>query len=101
MEESVWAAWYAKAVKADHTIGCPLFFRSPRWELELQKALGKAGVIKLPTSGYRYRYDLLANGTRDVTYVVATPARLLQETGQNAGKTPPPRQTALQGFLPR
>ena len=70
MEESVWAAWYAKA-------------------------LGKAGVIKLPTSGYRYRYDLLANGTRDVTYVVATPARLLQETGQNAGQNAPPPANSI------
>lgn len=94
MEESVWAAWYAKAVKADHTIGAVLL-QKPRWELELQKALGKAGVIKLPTSGYRYRYDLLANGTRDVTYVVATPARLLQETGQNAGQNAPPPANSI------
>ena len=89
MEESVWAAWYAKAVKADNTIDAA-FLQKPRWELELQKALGKAGVIKMPTTGYRYRYDLLANGTRDTTYVVATPARLLQETGQKAGQSTPP-----------
>lgn len=94
MEESVWAAWYAKAVKADHTIGATLL-QKPRWELELQKLLGQAGVIKLPTSGYRYRYDLLANGTRDVTYVVATPARLLQETGQNAGQNAPPPANSI------
>ena len=94
MEESVWAVWYAKAVKADHTIGATLL-QKPRWELELQKTLGKAGVIKLPTSGYRYRYDLLANGTRDVTYVVATPARLLQETGQNAGQNAPPPANSI------
>lgn len=80
---------YAKAVKADNTIDAA-FLQKPRWELELQKALGKAGVIKMPTTGYRYRYDLLANGTRDTTYVVATPARLLQETGQKAGQSTPP-----------
>ena len=89
MEESVWAVWYAKAVKADNTIDAA-FLQKPKWELELQKALGKAGVIKMPTTGYRYRYDLLANGTRDTTYVVATPARLLQETGQKAGQSTPP-----------
>ena len=44
MEESVWAAWYAKAGKADHTIGATLL-QKPRWELELQKLLGQAGVI--------------------------------------------------------
>lgn len=84
MEESVWAAWYAKAVKADNAIDTA-FLQKPRWELELQKVLGTAGVIKVPAAGYRYRYDLLANGTRDSTYVVAIPARLLQETGQKAG----------------
>ena len=89
MEESVWAAWYAKAVKADRTIGAALL-QKPRWELELQKLLGQAGVIKIPASGYRYRYDLLANGTRDTTYVVATPARLLLEGGQKAGQNAPP-----------
>ena len=89
MEESVWAAWYAKAVRADNTIDAA-FLQKPRWELELQKVLGTAGVIKVPTTGYRYRYDLLANGTRDSTYVVAIPARLLQETGQKAGQNASP-----------
>lgn len=88
MEESVWATWYTKAVKTDHTIGATLL-QKPRWELELQKLLGQAGVIKIPASGYRYRYDLLANGTRDTTYVVATPARLLLEGGQKAGQNAP------------
>lgn len=91
MEENVWMTWYAKAVKADYTIGATLL-QKPRWELELQKLLGQAGVIKIPASGYRYRYDLLANGTRDTTYVVATPARLLLEGGQNA--PPPAKQIA-------
>lgn len=98
MEESVWAAWYAKAVKADNTIDAA-FLQKPRWELELQKVLGTAGVIKVPAAGYRYRYDLLANGTRDSTYVVAIPARLLQETGQKAGQNAPPSAKPIAGAL--
>ena len=100
MEESVWAAWYAKAVKADNTIDAA-FLQKARWELELQKVLGTAGVIKVPTAGYRYRYDLLANGTRDTTYVVATPARLMQETGQKAGQNAPPPAKPIVGALAR
>ncbi len=100
MEESVWAAWYAKAVRADNTIDAA-FLQKPRWELELQKVLGTAGVIKVPAAGYRYRYDLLANGTRDSTYVVAIPARLLQETGQKAGQNAPPPAKPIAGALAR
>lgn len=100
MEESVWAAWYAKAVKADNAIDAA-FLQKPRWELELQKVLGTAGVIKVPAAGYRYRYDLLANGTRDSTYVVAIPARLLQETGQKAGQNAPPPAKPIAGALAR
>ena len=91
---------YAKAVKADNTIDAA-FLQKPRWELELQKVLGTAGVIKTPNTGYRYRYDLLANGTRDTTYVVATPARLLQETGQKAGQNAPPPAKPIAGALAR
>ena len=98
MEESVWAAWYTKAVKADHIID-DTFLQRDRWASELQKLLGQAGVIKMPTTGYRYRYDLLANGTRDTTYVVATPARLLQETGQKAGQNAPPSAKPIAGAL--
>lgn len=94
MEEKVWVTWYAKAVKADSTIDAT-FLQNDRWAAELQKLLGQAGVIKIPASGYRYRYDLLANGTRDTTYVVATPAKLLQETGQNAGQNAPPPANSL------
>ncbi len=89
MEEKVWMTWYAKAVKADSTIDAS-FLQNDRWAAELQKLLGQAGVIKMPASGYRYRYDLLGNGTRDSTYVVAIPARLLQETGQKAGQNASP-----------
>lgn len=100
MEEKVWMMWYAKAVKADNTIDAA-FLQKPRWELELQKVLGTAGVIKVPAAGYRYRYDLLANGTRDSTYVVAIPARLLQETGQKAGQNAPPPAKPIAGALAR
>ena len=89
MEEKVWMTWYAKAVKTDSAIDAT-FLQNDRWAAELQKLLGQAGVIKIPASGYRYRYDLLANGTRDTTYVVATPARLLLEGGQKAGQNAPP-----------
>ena len=100
MEEKVWMTWYAKAVKTDNTIDAA-FLQKPRWELELQKVLGTAGVIKSPAAGYRYRYDLLANGTRDSTYVVAIPARLLQETGQKAGQNAPPPAKPIARVLAR
>lgn len=98
MEEKVWMTWYAKAVKADSTIDAS-FLQNDRWAAELQKLLGQAGVIKLPASGYRYRYDLLGNGTRDSTYVVAIPARLLQETGQKAGQNASPTAKPIAGAL--
>ena len=98
MEEKVWMTWYAKAVKADSTIDAS-FLQNDRWAAELQKLLGQAGVIKLPASGYRYRYDLLGNGTRDSTYVVAIPARLLQETGQKAGQNASPPAKPIAGAL--
>lgn len=98
MEEKMWMTWYAKAVKADSTIDAA-FLQKPKWELELQKALGTTGVIKMSNTGYRYRYDLLANGTRDTTYVVATPARLMQETGQEAGQNASPPAKPIAGAL--
>lgn len=98
MEEKVWMTWYAKAVKADSTIDAS-FLQNDRWAAELQKLLGQAGVINLPASGYRYRYDLLGNGTRDSTYVVAIPARLLQETGQKAGQNASPTAKPIAGAL--
>lgn len=100
MDEGIWETWYAKALKSDHSIDATLLQR-PKWGLELQKLLGQAGVIKMPTAGFRYRYDLLANGTRDTTYVVATPARLLQETGQKAGQNAPPPAKPIAGALAR
>lgn len=94
MEEKIWMTWYAKAVKTDSAIDAT-FLQNDRWAAELQKLLGQAGVIKIPASEYRYRYDLLANGTRDTTYVVATPARLLLEGGQKAGQNAPPPANSI------
>lgn len=94
MEEKIWMTWYAKAVKTDSAIDAT-FLQNDRWAAELQKLLGQARVIKIPASGYRYRYDLLANGTRDTTYVVATPARLLLEGGQKAGQNAPPPANSI------
>ena len=98
MEEKIWMTWYAKAVKTDSAIDAT-FLQNDRWAAELQKLLGQAGVIKIPASGYRYRYDLLGNGTRDSTYVVAIPARLLQETGQKAGQNASPPAKPIAGAL--
>ena len=39
--------------------------------------MSEAGLIKPASSGYRYRYDLFGNGTRDKTYVVAVAEALL------------------------
>lgn len=100
MEEKIWMTWYAKAVKTDSAIDAT-FLQNDRWAAELQKLLGQAGVIKIPASGYRYRYDLLANGTRDTTYVVATPARLLLEGGQKAGQNAPPPAKPIARVLAR
>lgn len=100
MDEGIWETWYAKALKSDHSVDATLLQR-PKWGLELQKLLGQAGVIKIPASGYRYRYDLLGNGTRDSTYVVATSAKLLQEAGQKAGQNAPPPARPIAGPLAR
>lgn len=76
--EEGWAKTYKKSVQAKKTID-PSFFQRERWERELQKILCEKDLIKRASSGYRYRYDLLENGTRDSTYVVAVPAHLLAE----------------------
>ena len=98
MEEDVWAAWYAKTIKAERTIDAS-FLQCPNWPTELQKVLGQAGTLKVPSAGYRYRYDLLGNGTRDKTFVVATPASLLAEAGQGAGQNAQPPASGVAGEL--
>lgn len=69
MLEDTWAREYRKAAKKD---GVDISFSERKnWEREMQKLLCEAGLIKTPTAGYRYRYDLLGDGKRDTTYVLA------------------------------
>lgn len=75
--ESVWMTAYAKAARADKGINDSIL-QQKDWSLEIQKALVKKGYIKAASSGYRYRYDLFGNGTRDTTYVLAVQADLLR-----------------------
>lgn len=77
MPESVWAKAYVKQVRMDKSIQCGLF-QTEYWERDFQKILCEAELIKAASSGYRYRYDLYGNGTRDTTYVVAVPETLLR-----------------------
>lgn len=74
--EDAWTKAYPKAAKAKVGVDCS-FFQQNNWELELQKVLVEQELIKAPSSGYRYRYDLFGNGTRDKTYVVAIPTKYL------------------------
>lgn len=74
--EEAWAKAYSKAAKAKDGVDCS-FFQQDSWKLELQKVLVEQELIKAPSSGYRYRYDLFGNDTRDKTYVVAIPTKYL------------------------
>lgn len=76
--ETAWARAYAKAVRARSEIDST-FFQHEHWERDLQKILCEHELIKAPSAGCRYRYDLLENGTRDSTYVLAIPAHRLTE----------------------
>lgn len=75
--EEIWAKAYKKAVQGKKTIDTS-FFCQERWELDIQKILSENGLIKQASAGYRYRYDLMENKTRDSTYVLAIPAHLLE-----------------------
>ena len=75
--ERDWKKAYAKAARAREELDVSIL-RQEGWERKLQKSLAEAGYIKAPNAGYRYRYDLLENGTRDTTYVVAVPKTLLE-----------------------
>ena len=77
MPEDAWATAYKKAVLVRKDWDTS-FLRHERWERELQKILAEAGKIKQASSGYRYRYDLYGDGSRDQTYVVAIPAQILE-----------------------
>ena len=75
--EGDWKKAYAKAARAREDLDVSIL-RQEGWERKLQKSLAETGYIKAPNSGYRYRYDLLENGTRETTYVVAVPRALLE-----------------------
>lgn len=76
MPEKDWARAYRQKVQTDKSVDTS-FFQDEDWSKELQKWMSEAGLIKPASSGYRYRYDLFGNGTRDKTYVVAVPEALL------------------------
>ena len=75
--EADWARTYLKLVRAHKDVECS-YFQREHWERDIQKLLCEQNLIKAASSGYRYRYDLMENGTRDTTYVVAIPAHLLE-----------------------
>ena len=75
--EGDWKKAYAKAARAREDLDVSIL-RQEGWERKLLKSLAETGYIKAPNVGYRYRYDLLENGTRDTTYVVAVPRTLLE-----------------------
>lgn len=76
MPEDRWAKAYRKWVREDKAIDSTLF-QKDGWEKALQKLLAERELIKAPSAGSRYRYDLYGLGKRDNTYVVAVPAALL------------------------
>ena len=78
MPEDRWKKAYSRAARAAKDVDTA-FFQRDQWERELQKILAEAEAITVPSSGYRYRYDLYGTGKRDSTYVVAIPAGLLTE----------------------
>ena len=78
MPEDRWKKAYSRAARAAKDVDTA-FFQRDQWERELQKILAEAEAIKVPSAGYRYRYDLYGAGKRDSTYVVAVPAKLLTE----------------------
>lgn len=75
--EEQWARVYKKAARDVSSIDLS-YFQRDGWERELQKTLCQHHLIKEPSSGYRSRYDLYENGTRDTTYVVAVPSEVLE-----------------------
>lgn len=86
MAEPVWKKWYQRQVRSRPDLDTACLSRDS-WEKDMQKALADAGVIKAPSAGFRYRYDLYNDGSRDSTYVLAVPAHLLPCPGKTAGKS--------------
>lgn len=75
--EDVWKTLYKKAARSRKCVDCS-FFQHDSWAVDMQKRLADEGLIKQSSSGFRYRYDLLENGSRDSTYVLAIPAHVLE-----------------------
>ena len=86
MAEQVWKKWYHRQVRSRPNLDTACLSRDA-WEKDMQKALADAGVIKAPSAGFRYRYDLYNDGSRDSTYVLAVPAHLLPCPGKTSGKS--------------
>ena len=86
MAEPVWKKFYQKKVRSRPDLDTASLSRDA-WEKDMQKALADAGVIKAPSAGFRYRYDLYNDGSRDSTYVLAVPAHLLPCPGKTSGKS--------------
>lgn len=76
MPEEIWARTYSQVAKKADGIDCS-FFTANDWTQKLQKILCEHDLIKAPSAGYRYRYDLFQNSTKDKTYVIAMPTELL------------------------
>lgn len=75
--EAGWASAYKRAVRKEKDIDAT-FFERENWQRDFQRILCEANVIKAPAAGYRYRYDFFENGSRDTTYVLAIPSKLLK-----------------------
>lgn len=75
--EDTWVKVYKKEVLARKELDAS-FLQVENWERKFQRILSENGKIKKASSGYRYRYDLYEDGTRDSTYVVAIPAQFLE-----------------------
>ena len=86
MAEQVWKKWYQRQVRSRPDLDTACLSRDA-WEKDMQKALADASVIKAPSAGFRYRYDLYNDGSRDSTYVLAVPAHLLPCPGKTSGKS--------------
>lgn len=99
MAEQVWKKWYHRQVRSRPDLDTACLSRDA-WEKDMQKALTDAGVIKAPSAGFRYRYDLYNDGSRDSTYVLAVPAHLLPCPGKTSGKSAAAPAASLPENLP-
>lgn len=99
MAEPVWKKFYQKKVRSRPDLDTACLSRDA-WEKDMQKALADAGVIKAPSAGFRYRYDLYNDGSRDSTYVLAVPAHLLPCPGKTSGKSAAAPAAPLPESLP-